>query len=65
MKEPAGSSKPFLSDVKTLRAMARQHLSQGAVTPAYGGSAPVSPFLVAAARPDDRLRLRKFRSSTE
>jgi bacterioferritin len=40
MKEPAASSKPskpFLSDVKALRAMARQHLSEGAVTPAYGG----------------------------
>jgi bacterioferritin len=28
---------PFLSDVKTLRKRARQHLSEGAVTPAYGG----------------------------
>jgi bacterioferritin len=34
---PASKSQPFLSDVKTLREMARTHLSQGAVTPAYGG----------------------------
>ncbi len=34
---PAESKKPFLSDVKTLRARAREHLSEGAVTPAYGG----------------------------
>jgi bacterioferritin len=31
------ASKPFLTDVQTLRERARQHLSQGAVTPAYGG----------------------------
>jgi bacterioferritin len=30
-------SKPFLSDVKTLRERARQHLSSGAVTPTYQG----------------------------
>ena len=28
---------PFLSDVKTLRDRARQHLSRGAVTPTYSG----------------------------
>lgn len=28
---------PFLSDVKTLRERARQHLTQGAMTPAYKG----------------------------
>ena len=28
---------PLVSDVTTLRARARQHLDQGAVTPAYGG----------------------------
>jgi len=28
---------PFLTDVKTLREKARQHLAQGAVTPSYGG----------------------------
>jgi bacterioferritin len=33
----AESSKPFLTDVKTLRDRARQHLDKGAVTPAYGG----------------------------
>jgi bacterioferritin len=31
------TSRPFLTDVKTLRDRARQHLSDGAVTPAYGG----------------------------
>lgn len=31
------SAKPFLSDVQTLRARAREHLEGGAVTPAYGG----------------------------
>src|SRR5580658_10194956 len=30
-------SKPFLTDVQTLRERARQHLSQGAVTPSYRG----------------------------
>lgn len=40
MTKAVGSSKPsepFLSDVKSLRAKAREHLSMGAVTPAYGG----------------------------
>jgi bacterioferritin len=31
------SNQPFLSDVKTLRERARQHLEQGAVTQTYGG----------------------------
>jgi bacterioferritin len=30
-------NQPFLSDVKALRERARQHLSDGAMTPAYGG----------------------------
>jgi len=30
-------SQPFLTDVKTLRARARQHLAKGAVTETYGG----------------------------
>ena len=30
---------PFLTDVKTLRERARQHLEQGAVTPSYRGDA--------------------------
>ena len=30
---------PFLSDVKTLRERARQHIEQGAVTPGYGADA--------------------------
>jgi bacterioferritin len=34
VKQP---EKAFLSDVKTLRERARQHLSQGALTPAYKG----------------------------
>jgi bacterioferritin len=29
------TDKPFLTDVKTLRARARQHIEQGAVTPGY------------------------------
>jgi bacterioferritin len=35
---PKGS-KPFLTDVKTLRERARQHLSRGPVTPTYRGEA--------------------------
>ena len=31
------ATKSFLTDVKTLRSRARQHIEQGAVTPAYGG----------------------------
>lgn len=37
MAQPNRPSKPFLSDVTALRERARQHLSEGAVTPAYGG----------------------------
>jgi len=33
------SSKPFLSDVQTLRERARQNLSEGVVTKSYGGDA--------------------------
>jgi bacterioferritin len=33
------AAKPFLSDIKALRARARQHLDEGAMTPAYGGDA--------------------------
>ena len=33
----AGSAKPFLSDVKTLRAQARKHIEKGPVTHSYGG----------------------------
>lgn len=33
------AEKPFLSDIKSLRERARQHLDEGAVTPAYGGDA--------------------------
>ncbi len=31
------ASKPFLSDVTTLREKARKHISAGAITPSYGG----------------------------
>jgi bacterioferritin len=31
------ASKPFLSDIQTLRERARQHLSDGAITPSYVG----------------------------
>jgi bacterioferritin len=32
-----GAAQPFLSDVKTLRERARQHIDKGAVTQSYGG----------------------------
>jgi bacterioferritin len=32
------SGKPFLTDVKTLRARARKHIEEGAVTASYGGN---------------------------
>ena len=32
------AAKPFLTDVKTLRERARQHIEDGAVTKSYGGS---------------------------
>jgi bacterioferritin len=32
-----GAAQPFLSDIKSLRQRARQHLAQGAVTESYGG----------------------------
>ena len=31
------TSQPFLTDVKTLRERARQHIKEGPVTPSYGG----------------------------
>jgi bacterioferritin len=37
MTTSSAREKPFLSDIKTLRKMARDHLSHGALTPAYGG----------------------------
>jgi bacterioferritin len=33
----SASAQPFLSDVKTLRERARQHIEQGAITQSYGG----------------------------
>lgn len=33
---PDDNATPFLSDVKTLRERARQHIEEGAVTPSYG-----------------------------
>jgi len=35
----AEPNKPFLSDVRTLRARAREHLESGNLTPTYGGDA--------------------------
>ena len=32
------ANKPFLTDIKTLRKRARQHIEQGAVTPGYKGN---------------------------
>jgi bacterioferritin len=31
-----GGDKPFLTDIKTLRERARQHIDEGAITPTYG-----------------------------
>ena len=39
MADATPHAKPFLSDVKTLREVARRHISEGAVTPAYKGDA--------------------------
>lgn len=33
---PAEPARPFLSDIQTLRARARKHVEDGAVTPSYG-----------------------------
>ena len=33
--KPQGGGQPFLSDIKELRRRAREHISQGAVTPGY------------------------------
>ncbi|HWG05518.1 MAG TPA: ferritin-like domain-containing protein [Beijerinckiaceae bacterium] len=38
MSPSTQKEKPFLSDVKTLRKQARDHIANGAVTQAYGGS---------------------------
>ena len=35
--KPAGKAQPFLTDVKTLRERARQHIGGGPVTQSYGG----------------------------
>ena len=35
-KKPDAKAQSFLSDVKTLRARARQHIEQGAITASYG-----------------------------
>src|SRR6266571_5251942 len=37
MKDVKPVARPFLTDVKTLRDRARQHMDAGAVTPGYGG----------------------------
>jgi bacterioferritin len=35
-RQPAPSAQPFLTDVRTLRQRARQHIEEGAVTSNYG-----------------------------
>jgi bacterioferritin len=35
--KPAGAAQPFLTDVKTLRQRARQHIEAGPITQSYGG----------------------------
>jgi bacterioferritin len=37
LSTPSGKAEPFLTDVKTLRERARQHIKEGPVTPSYGG----------------------------
>jgi bacterioferritin len=37
MNDQSASTQPFLSDVKTLRERARQHIEKGALTQSYGG----------------------------
>jgi bacterioferritin len=37
LSTPTGKAEPFLTDVKTLRAKAREHIEQGPVTRSYGG----------------------------
>ena len=41
-KASGGASQPFLSDVKTLRARAKQHIETGAVTDTYEGDVKVT-----------------------
>jgi bacterioferritin len=41
MAREKDSKRPFLTDIKTLRARARQHIKQGAVTPGYRADAQV------------------------
>jgi bacterioferritin len=36
------SEQPFLSDIKTLRAKAKEHIDDGAITPSYGGDVKTS-----------------------
>ncbi len=36
------TKKPFLTDVKTLRKRARQHIEEGAVTASYGGDTAIA-----------------------
>ena len=46
---PSASKQPFLSDVKTLRDRARQHIEEGAVTAGYGGDTAVAVKVLNAA----------------
>jgi bacterioferritin len=41
-KTGKGAGQPFLTDVKTLRSRARQHIREGAVTEGYGGDPKVA-----------------------
>ena len=46
---PSANKQPFLSDVKTLRDRARQHIEEGAVTAGYGGDTAVAVKVLNAA----------------
>jgi bacterioferritin len=43
------SKQPFLTDIKTLRERARQHIEQGAVTPSYAGKTETAISVLNAA----------------
>src|SRR5437763_17158285 len=49
MKDVKPVAQPFLTDVKTLRDRARQHMDAGAVTPGYGGDLDASIQVLNAA----------------
>jgi bacterioferritin len=49
MPNESCASRPFLTDVKTLRARARKHLQAGAVTPDYAGDTKIAVSVLNAA----------------